>query len=161
MRLLQVSGKQVSSEQMNSQVFQRKWRKSPGPNLHNIVVAKVQRLQGDQRTEPLWRYPRDFVVCSENRNRGITESRFQCRWSPSQRLSGSDVSTPHNRSKQPLGLEACHLVYKVITNKVFKKKNLANYADDEAHSLSESAADEHSNFPRCTPPKLQCRSCLC
>lgn len=65
-------------------------------------------------------------------------------------------------SKQPLGSEVCYLVNKVITNKVFKQKNTpANYADDEAHSLSESAADEPSNFPSWTPPKLQCRSCLC
>lgn len=34
----------------------------------------------------------------------------------------SDVSTPHNSLKQPLGSEVCYLVYKVIANKVFKQK---------------------------------------
>lgn len=111
-RLLAVSGKQVSWEQKkDSQVFQRKRRKSPGANLHNIVVAKVQRLQSDQRTEPLRRDPRDPVVCSENTSRGIQKQISAHRW-----------RAPLHASQQPLGSEACYLVYKVITNKVFKQK---------------------------------------
>lgn len=36
-------------------------------------------------------------------------------------LSMINVSAPQTRSKEPLDLLMCYFVYKVITNKVFKK----------------------------------------
>lgn len=66
----------------------------------------------------------------------------------------------HTRSKQPFGLEMCYFVYKVITNKVFKKVTCQLLGWWIPFPQWKHASAEASNFLNCTPPKLQCRDCL-
>lgn len=66
----------------------------------------------------------------------------------------------HTRSKQPFGLVMCYFVYKVITNKVFKKVTCQLLGWWIPFPQWKHASAEASNFLSCTPPKLQCRDCL-
>lgn len=63
-------------------------------------------------------------------------------------------------SKEQLGLLMCYFVYKVITNKVFKKVTCQLLSWWTPFPQWKHAAAEASNFLNCTPPKLQCRDCL-
>lgn len=71
-----------------------------------------------------------------------------------------NVAALHTRSKQPLGLLMCYFVYKVITNKVFKKVTCQLLGWWIPFPQWKHASAEASNFLSCTPPKLQCRDCL-
>lgn len=62
--------------------------------------------------------------------------------------------------KQPFGLVTCYFVYKVITNKVFKKVTCQLLGWWIPFPQWKHAPAEASNFLSCTPPKLQCRDCL-
>lgn len=71
-----------------------------------------------------------------------------------------NVSALHTDSKEPLGLLMCYFVYKVITNKVFKKVTCQLLSWWIPFPQWKHASAEASNFLSCTPPKLQCRDCL-
>lgn len=71
-----------------------------------------------------------------------------------------DVAALHTRSKLPFGLLMCYSVYKVITNKVFKKVTCQLLGWWIPFPQWKHASAEASNFLSCTPPKLQCRDCL-
>ena len=71
-----------------------------------------------------------------------------------------NVTVLCNRSKQPFGLGMCYFVYKVITNKVFKKITCQLLGWWIPFPQWKHASAEASNFLSCTPPKLQCRDCL-
>lgn len=71
-----------------------------------------------------------------------------------------NVAALHTRSKQPSGLLMCYFVYKVITNKVFKKVTCQLLGWWIPFPQWKHASAEASNFLSCTPPKLQCRDCL-
>lgn len=57
-------------------------------------------------------------------------------------------------------LVMCYFVYKVITNKVFKKVTCQLLGWWIPFPQWKHASAEASNFLSCTPPKLQCRDCL-
>lgn len=71
-----------------------------------------------------------------------------------------NVPALHTGSKEPLGLLMCYFVYKVITNKVFKKVTCQLLSWWIPFPQWKHASAEASNFLSCTPPKLQCRDCL-
>lgn len=71
-----------------------------------------------------------------------------------------NVAALHTRSKQPSGLLMCYFVYKVITNKVFKKVTCQLLGWWIPFPQWKHASAEANNFLSCTPPKLQCRDCL-
>lgn len=75
-------------------------------------------------------------------------------------LSMINVAALHTKSKQPFGLVMCDFVYKVITNKVFKKVTCQLLGWWIPFPQWKHASAEASNFLSCTPPKLQCRDCL-
>lgn len=50
----------------NSQVLERQSREGAGLDVHNVVVAEVERFQSEEGPELLHRDPGDPVVCSEN-----------------------------------------------------------------------------------------------
>lgn len=63
-------------------------------------------------------------------------------------------------TKQAFTLLMCYFVYKVITNKVFKKVTCQLLGWWIPFPQWKHASAEASNFLSCTPPKLQCRDCL-
>lgn len=71
-----------------------------------------------------------------------------------------NVSAFHTGSKKPLGLLMYFFVYKVITNKVFKKVTCQLLCWWIPFPQWKHAAAKASNFLSCTPLKLQCRDCL-
>lgn len=78
----------------------------------------------------------------------------------SQQIDMINGAALHTRSKQPFGLVMCYFVYKVITNKVFKKVTCQLLGWWIPFPQWKHASAEASNFLSCTPPKLQCRDCL-
>lgn len=75
-------------------------------------------------------------------------------------LSMINAAALHTSSKPPFGLLMCYFVYKVITNKVFKKVTCQLLGWWIPFPQWKHASAEASNFLSCTPPKLQCRDCL-
>lgn len=71
-----------------------------------------------------------------------------------------NAAVPYTRSKQPFHLLMCYFVYKVITNKVFKKVTCQLLGWWIPFPQWKHASAEASNFLSWTPPKLQCRDCL-
>lgn len=55
-----------AGEWRHSQVLERQSGEGAGLDLHDVVVAEVERFQGDEGPELLRRDPGDPVVCSEN-----------------------------------------------------------------------------------------------
>lgn len=51
---------------MHSQVLERQRGEGAGLDIHDVVVAKVERFQSEEGPELLHRDPGDPVVCSEN-----------------------------------------------------------------------------------------------
>lgn len=50
----------------HSQVLERQSGEGAGLDIHNVVVAEVERFQNEEGSELLHRDPGDPVVCSEN-----------------------------------------------------------------------------------------------
>ncbi len=115
-RFLAVSGKQVSCEQKkDSQVFQRKRRKSPA---RTSIILLLLRSSVSRATSELSRSAEILEIllfALKTQAEAFRKQISAHRWRVS--LHASQLS-----SKQPLGSEVCYLVNKAITNKVFKQK---------------------------------------